>query len=92
MPTPARAEGPAYQDVGEQLSADGFAGVLFLSAARPVGRGLCILRPGRALPGRPRTAPVSLAEAIERPTTLAFDLDPGTRPAWWSAARRRGAA
>jgi RES domain-containing protein len=48
---PSRADWPAYQAVGERLSSDGYAGVLYASAARPGGRALCVFRPGRALPG-----------------------------------------
>jgi RES domain-containing protein len=50
-PSPSRADWPAYQAVGERLCAEGYAGVLFASAARPAGRALCVFRPGRALPG-----------------------------------------
>jgi RES domain-containing protein len=50
-PSPSRADWPAYQAVGERLYAEGYAGVLFASAARPAGRALCVFRPGRALPG-----------------------------------------
>jgi RES domain-containing protein len=50
-PTPSRTDWRAYQAVGERLWADGYAGVLFASAARPSGGALCVFRPGRALPG-----------------------------------------
>jgi hypothetical protein len=50
-PSPSRADWPAYQTVGERLWTEGYDGVLFASAARSVGRALCVFRPGRALPG-----------------------------------------
>jgi RES domain-containing protein len=57
-PTPWRAEWPAFQAVGEALWAEGYAGVLCASAARPTGRALCVFRPGNALPGtRPLPPP-----------------------------------
>jgi RES domain-containing protein len=43
-PTRSRADWPAYQAVGEQLWAEGYAGVLSASAARPAGRALCVFR------------------------------------------------
>lgn len=56
-PSPSRADWLAYQAVGERLCAEGHAGVLFASAARPAGRALCVFRPGRALPGMRATPP-----------------------------------
>jgi hypothetical protein len=59
VPAPSRTDWPAYQAVGERLWADGYAGVMFASAARPTGQALCVFRPGRALPGmRPVPPPV----------------------------------
>jgi RES domain-containing protein len=43
-PTPGRSEWPAYQWVGEQIAADGWAGMLAPSAARPDGKVLCLFR------------------------------------------------
>ena len=41
-PAPGRRNWPAYQSIGEQLSKDGWAGLLAPSAARPDGRIACI--------------------------------------------------
>ncbi len=40
--TPTSAERPAYQALGEQLATAGAQGVLYHSAARPVGRCVCV--------------------------------------------------
>ena len=61
-PTPARADWPAYQSLGERLWADGYTGVLWASAARPSGRALCVFRPGRALPGMQPLPPPERSE------------------------------
>lgn len=45
QPRPGRSTWPAYQEVGEQLRADGFAGLVAPSAARPAGRALCVFMP-----------------------------------------------
>jgi RES domain-containing protein len=41
-PRPDRAQWPAFQDVGAQLAAHGFQGVLFRSSARPAGLCVCV--------------------------------------------------
>jgi RES domain-containing protein len=43
-PTPGRHFWAAYQRIGEQLSIDGWAGLLAPSAARPDGMVLCLFR------------------------------------------------
>lgn len=41
-PRPDRDQWPAFQDAGAKLAADGFAGVLFRSSARPAGQCVCV--------------------------------------------------
>ncbi len=41
---PTREQWPAFQDVGAQLHADGYEGLLYRSAARPDGLCLCVFR------------------------------------------------
>jgi RES domain-containing protein len=48
QPRPGRSTWPAYQEVGERLHADGFAGLVAPSAARPAGRVLCVFAPATA--------------------------------------------
>jgi hypothetical protein len=43
-PTPGCHNWPAYQRAGEQLSKEGWAGLLAPSAARPDGKILCLFR------------------------------------------------
>src|SRR5581483_3861591 len=43
-PSPSRSDWPAYQEVGERLWSEGYAGILYASAARPSGHALCIFR------------------------------------------------
>jgi RES domain-containing protein len=47
-PRPGRSTWPAYQEVGERLRADGFAGLVAPSAARRAGRVLCVFVPTAA--------------------------------------------
>jgi RES domain-containing protein len=44
QPLPGRHEWREYQLVGEQISAEGWCGLLAPSAARPVGKFLCLFR------------------------------------------------
>jgi hypothetical protein len=62
-PVPSRSDWRAYQAVGERLWSDGYAGVLYASAARPGGRALCVFRPGRALPGM-RAVPPAARQSV----------------------------
>lgn len=48
LPEPGRRRWPPYQTVGEQLWADGWAGLIAPSAARPRGRILCLFREAQA--------------------------------------------
>ena len=44
LPSPGRRSWHAYQRIGEQLSKDGWLGLLAPSAARPDGKVLCLFR------------------------------------------------
>lgn len=44
IPKPSRRQWQAFQAVGEQLHAQGWAGVLYPSAALAAGRALCVFR------------------------------------------------
>ena len=59
LPRPGRRSWPAFQAVGEALAADGWAGLLAPSAARPDGRTLCLFRgpDGVAAHARPLPPP-----------------------------------
>jgi len=48
QPRPGRSTWPADQELGERLRADGFAGLVAPSAARPAGRVLCVFVPTTA--------------------------------------------
>jgi len=48
-PTPGRRRWHVYQLVGEQLSAEGWRGLLAPSAARPAGKILCLFRDERGV-------------------------------------------
>jgi RES domain-containing protein len=50
-PVPDRRQWPAYQTVGETLFAEGWAGVLYASAARSESLALCLFRSSGQLPG-----------------------------------------
>jgi hypothetical protein len=51
-PRPGRAGWPAYQAVGEGLAAEGWAGLIASSAARPAHRIVCLFRaPDGSVPG-----------------------------------------
>jgi RES domain-containing protein len=63
-PTPDRRNWHAYQHVGEQLSKDGWSGLLAPSAARPDGKILCLFRDQSGVVG---AAPVPPPRRIEEP-------------------------
>lgn len=50
-PVPDRRQWPSFQTVGETLFADGWAGVLYPSAARPESLALCLFRAADRLVG-----------------------------------------
>ncbi len=56
-PTPGRRSWPAYQRIGEQLSTEGWAGLLAPSAARPDGKVLCLFRDEHGVRGAKPLAP-----------------------------------
>jgi len=61
---PTRLQWPTFQPVGEQLHAAGWAAVLAASAARPVGRVLCVFRTTRVVPGTRPVPPPTLVEQV----------------------------
>lgn len=68
---PGRRSWPAFQRVGEQLRAEGWAGLVAPSAARPAGRVLCLFRDGDRLAGaRPIPPPLHVAEPPPPPVGL----------------------
>jgi RES domain-containing protein len=66
-PPPARASWPRYQEVGDALFADGWAGLVAPSAARPAGRVLCLFR---------TAATVNGAKAVPPPTVYRYPPSP----------------
>ncbi len=57
LPRPGRDEWPDFQAVGERLAADGWAGLVAPSAARPSACVLCLFRRGARVPGLRRRPP-----------------------------------
>lgn len=51
IPSPSRSGWSAYQAVGEALAAEGWAGLVAPSAARPVGLVVCLFRSSDQDPG-----------------------------------------
>ena len=48
---PDRSQWPAFQVAGHRLAAEGFAGVLFRSSARPDGLCVCVFAADQGFPG-----------------------------------------
>jgi hypothetical protein len=48
---PDRSQWPAFQDAGHRVAAEGFAGVLFRSSARPDGLCVCVFASDPGFPG-----------------------------------------
>jgi hypothetical protein len=68
---PDRRQWPVYQTVGETLFAEGWAGVLYASAARAGSLALCLFRSSDRLPGvRPLSPPVRVDEPPAPPRGL----------------------
>lgn len=65
---PTREQWPAFQDMGEQLHADGCDGLLYRSAARPDGLCLCVFRTIRTNVAR-RLEPIPPPRHVSRPPT-----------------------
>jgi RES domain-containing protein len=70
-PVPDRRQWPTFQTVGEQLFAEGWAGVLYAAAARPESLARCVFRTSGPLPGvRPLPAPARHDEPPAPPRGL----------------------
>jgi RES domain-containing protein len=70
-PVPDRRQWPAFQLVGETLFAEGWAGVLYASAARSDSLALCLFRSGDDLGGvRPLPPPIRHNEPPAPPRGL----------------------
>jgi hypothetical protein len=65
---PTRDQWPAFQDVGEQLHADGYEGLLYRSAARADGLCLCVFRAVTADVAR-RLEPIPPPRHVTTPPT-----------------------
>jgi RES domain-containing protein len=71
LPHPVRRDWPRFQAVGEQLFAEGFAGVLYPAAARPEAVALCVFwTPAHAKGVKPRGRPVIHREPPTPPRGL----------------------
>jgi len=67
-PLPDRSQWPAFQDAGHRLAAEGFAGVLFRSSARPDGLCVCVFATGKGFPGvRATVSPKRITRAPAPP-------------------------
>ena len=70
-PAPDRHGWHAYQLIGEQISAEGWPGLLAPSAARPAGKILCLFRDQHGVGGaKPSPPPRLLREPPPPPTGL----------------------
>jgi RES domain-containing protein len=70
-PTPGRRSWHPYQRIGEQLSTEGWAGLLAPSAARPDGKVLCLFRDEHDIRGaKPLPPPRYVKEPPPPPTGL----------------------
>jgi RES domain-containing protein len=70
-PTPGRGSWHVYQTIGEQLSKEGWMGLLAPSAARPSGNVLCLFRDQSGVRGaRPLPPPRRITEPPQPPTGL----------------------
>jgi hypothetical protein len=65
---PTRAQWPAFQNVGEQLNADGYDGLMYRSAARPEGLCLCVFRTSRTEAAR-QLEPIPPPQHVTTPRT-----------------------
>jgi RES domain-containing protein len=70
-PSPGRSDWKRYQRIGEQLSKDGWTGLLAPSAARRDGKILCLFRDKRGVHGaKPHPPPRRVTEPPPPPTGL----------------------
>lgn len=65
---PDRGQWPAFQDVGEQLHAEGYEGLLYSSAARTGGICLCVFRAAQG--GASGLQPLLPPLLVERPPSV----------------------
>lgn len=71
LPMPGSKGWPAYQQIGEQLAHEGWAGLIAPSAARPTGQVLCLFRDQRGVNGaNPLPPPRRVSEPPAPPTGL----------------------
>lgn len=71
VPQPGSRTWPRFQKVGERLAADGWAGLLAPSAARPEGKVLCLFRNAAGVGGaRPLPPPRMIVEPPPPPVGL----------------------
>ena len=71
LPAPSRIGWLVYQQVGEQLAREGWAGLIAPSAARPTGQVLCLFRDEQGVTGaRPLPPPRRVSEPPPPPTGL----------------------
>lgn len=71
LPTPGRQSWPASQRIGERLAAEGWAGLVAPSAARPKGTILCLFRDAEGVTGaKPLAPPRLVAQPPPPPTGL----------------------
>jgi len=64
LPTPTTRHWSAYQDVGDALYRDGYAGLLAVAAARPAHRNLVVFRERRSVDG---CAPLQPPTVVAQP-------------------------
>lgn len=70
-PRPMQRRWPAFQALGERLSAEGFSGVLAPSAARPRQHVLCLFRTADEVAGAmPLRPPITYRRAPAPPTGM----------------------
>ena len=71
LPAPGRRTWPPYQRIGETLAKEGWAGLVAPSAARPVGRVLCLFVVDPLVtPARPVSPPSFVTEPPAPPTEM----------------------
>jgi RES domain-containing protein len=68
-PLPWRTSWPRYQEVGDALFADGWAGLVTPSAARPGGRVLCLFRTAARVEGAKAVPPPKVYRHPPSPPT-----------------------
>lgn len=70
-PSPSQRTWLPFQDVGEALWREGYAGILYPSAARPAHRSLCLFREGTTIAGiEPLRPPATYRDPPPPPTGM----------------------